>query len=106
MTHPTQSFSTTLIFFLAMALHPGAQAKAQAEIDLVTGGHKLVTLSDRPNMPYFKALLQEVARWQVVVPTGECAPLSRKAVRSARDASGVFRRSDNDDVYNGMQTRK
>lgn len=58
-----------LIIFLLMALHPHIQKKAQQEIDSITGGgQRTVALEDRPNMPYMRALLKEVARWHVVVP--------------------------------------
>ncbi|KAF7313515.1 hypothetical protein HMN09_00507400 [Mycena chlorophos] len=57
-------------FFLAMALYPDVQAKAQAEIDAVTGGERLPVYADRDQMPYIDALLKEVLRWHSVTPTG------------------------------------
>lgn len=60
-----------LIIFLLMSLHPDVQKKAQKEIDAITGdGQRTVTLEDRASMPYVRAMLKEVARWRVVVPTG------------------------------------
>lgn len=66
-----------------MALNPDVQARAQAEIDSVTGGSRPVSLEDRSHLPYCLALLKEVARWHVVVPTG------------------LFRRSGEEEIYNG-----
>jgi cytochrome P450 len=51
-----------------MALHPEAQAKAQAEIDAAVGQDRLPEFSDRPNMPYVNALLLEVFRWRTITP--------------------------------------
>ncbi|KIJ68050.1 hypothetical protein HYDPIDRAFT_83068 [Hydnomerulius pinastri MD-312] len=68
----TCTFSTLLIFILAMVLYPEAQAKAQAEIDSVIG-HNLTRLpdwEDRPSLPYVGALIKETLRWHPVVPLG------------------------------------
>ena len=54
------------IFFLALALFPDAQQKAQAEIDTVVGTSRLPAPSDRKNLPYVEAYLLEVFRWEVV----------------------------------------
>ena len=78
-----QSFATVLVFYICMALNPDVQAKAQAEIDLVTGGSRPVSLDDRSHLPYCLALLKEVSRWHVVVPTG------------------LFRQSGEEEIYNG-----
>lgn len=57
---------------LLMSLHADKQKKAQVEIDQITsGGSRLVTLEDRQNMPYLRALMQEVSRWHIVVPLSE-----------------------------------
>jgi cytochrome P450 len=58
-------------FFHAMALHPEAQTKAQAEIDAVVGRDRLPDFNDRDNLPYVDALLRETLRWQVITPFGE-----------------------------------
>jgi cytochrome P450 len=47
-------------FFLAMALHPAVQAKAQREIDEVVGGDRLPTFADREDLPYVEAIVKEV----------------------------------------------
>ncbi|KAG1847833.1 cytochrome P450 [Suillus subalutaceus] len=62
--------SATYSFFLAMTLFPDVQKKAQAEIDAVVGPDRLPTFADRDSLPYTEALVKEVLRWNVVVPTG------------------------------------
>ncbi|GJE93425.1 cytochrome P450 [Phanerochaete sordida] len=54
-------------FFLAMTLYPEVQAKAQAEIDTVIGNDRLPRVEDMENLPYIKAIMQEVFRWHPVV---------------------------------------
>lgn len=49
-----------------MALHPEIVENAQAEIDEVTGTHRLPTLDDRPNMPYVDCILKEVYRYAII----------------------------------------
>ncbi|OGM46071.1 putative flavonoid 3-hydroxylase [Aspergillus bombycis] len=61
--------STITSFFLAMALFPAAQIKAQEEIDRVIGA-RLPTPADRVNLPYVNALINEVIRWNPVVQIG------------------------------------
>ncbi|EKM56935.1 uncharacterized protein PHACADRAFT_93132 [Phanerochaete carnosa HHB-10118-sp] len=51
-------------FFMAMALHPEVQAKAQAEIDKVIGNERLPRVEDKESLPYVSAIMQEVFRWQ------------------------------------------
>ena len=57
-------------FFLAMALYPEAQAKAQAELDAIVGTERLVEFSDRPSLPYVNALVKELLRWHPATPIG------------------------------------
>lgn len=86
-----------------MALHPHEQKKAQQEIDSITGGgQRTVALEDRPNMPYMRALLKEVARWHVVVPMS-MPPVFWSIEVLAYDLllEGVPRRTAETDVYNG-----
>ncbi|GAB1190939.1 hypothetical protein APSETT444_000107 [Aspergillus pseudonomiae] len=61
--------STITSFFLAMALFPDAQQKAQEEIDRVIGA-RLPTPADRVKLPYVNALINEVIRWNPVVQIG------------------------------------
>ncbi|KAG1864813.1 cytochrome P450 [Suillus subluteus] len=56
--------------FLAMTLFPDVQKKAQAEIDAVVGPDRLPSFADRDYLPYTEALVKEVLRWNVIVPTG------------------------------------
>lgn len=58
------SVSVISSFYLAMALHPDAQRRGQAEIDGLTEGRRLPTLSDRPSLPYVDAIMREVMRWK------------------------------------------
>lgn len=54
--------------FLAMALYPNMQEKAQAEIDAVVGPNRLPDFQDRPSLPYINAVVKEAMRWNLVVP--------------------------------------
>jgi hypothetical protein len=53
-----------------MTLFPDVQKKAQAEIDVVVGHDRLPSFADRDSLPYTEALVTEVMRWNVVLPTG------------------------------------
>ncbi|KAI0714199.1 CyP450 monooxygenase [Cerioporus squamosus] len=57
-------------FFLAMALHPEVQLRAQKELDTVVGTSRLPEFSDRASLPYIEALVKELLRWHVVLPIG------------------------------------
>nr|BAK09383.1 cytochrome P450 [Postia placenta] len=69
--------------FLALALHPQFQKKAQEELDRVVGSSRLPDFEDRKNLPYINALLKETIRWTGIAPLGN--PHATTA----------------DDVYNG-----
>ncbi|KZP29761.1 cytochrome P450 [Athelia psychrophila] len=64
----TVSFLETLV--LAMVLHPEAQVKAQAELDLTLGSDRLPTFSDQESLPFLSAVVRECYRWRVVAPLG------------------------------------
>ncbi|KAF7322626.1 Cytochrome p450 [Mycena chlorophos] len=67
----TDTTSTVISqFFLQMALNPEIQARAQKEIDGVTGGHRLPTYGDREDLPYLNALCKELFRFHPVGPMG------------------------------------
>ena len=51
-----------MTIFLAMALYPDIQRKAQEEIDQVVGKDTLPTFSDMENMPYIRAVCAEALR--------------------------------------------
>ena len=55
-------------FFLAMALYPEVQRKAQDEIERVLGPGRLPKMIDRPSLPYINAIVKEVLRWHPVAP--------------------------------------
>ncbi|KAF9264352.1 cytochrome P450 [Marasmius fiardii PR-910] len=78
-----RTVSAILSFILAMVLHPEIQARAQKELDEVTGITRLPDFSDRENLPYIDAILAEVLRWNPVAPFA----LPHRAV--------------NDDIYEG-----
>lgn len=59
-------------FFLAMALFPDVFSKARMEIDSVVGSERLPLISDRTNLPYVDAVIQEVFRWNIILPN--CIP--------------------------------
>ncbi|PFH48550.1 hypothetical protein AMATHDRAFT_81734 [Amanita thiersii Skay4041] len=58
----------TLMFLMAMALHPDVAKKAQKELDRVVGLERLPTLEDREALPYLEAIIREVLRWNPVTP--------------------------------------
>ncbi|KAF7586776.1 hypothetical protein BBP40_008346 [Aspergillus hancockii] len=60
--------SSMSCFFLAMALYPDVQKRAQEEIDRVIGLNKLPTFDDRERLPYIDALVKETLRWHPVAP--------------------------------------
>ncbi|KAJ7935552.1 cytochrome P450 [Mycena leptocephala] len=78
-----ETVSALASFFLAMALHPDIQKKAQSEIDTVIGTHRLPEFEDRPSLPFVEALYREVMRWKPVAPLG------------------VAHAASADDIYNG-----
>ncbi|KAF8977340.1 cytochrome P450 [Cyathus striatus] len=78
------TYSALSHFILEMVLFPEFQRKGQQEIDRVIGRSRLPELSDRSSLPYVEAIVQEVLRWNTVVP------------------SGIPHRTIADDVYNGM----
>lgn len=70
-TNVHQTVVLLLYFFLAMSQYPGAQRRAQAELDTVVGPSRLPELADRPNLPYIAALITELLRWKSASPLGE-----------------------------------
>ena len=57
-------------FFLAMAMYPDVQRKAQEEIDAVVGSDRLPAPMDRDRLPYVNWLCLELLRWLPVGPLG------------------------------------
>ena len=65
----SETTSTTLTYAVLFMLHdPEPWKKAQAELDEVVGRSRLPTLDDRPNLPYFEALISELMRRSNVAP--------------------------------------
>ncbi|PIL25375.1 cytochrome P450 [Ganoderma sinense ZZ0214-1] len=64
------SHATIGAFFLAMALYPEAQKKAQQELDTVVGAERLPDFSDWPSLPYVTATVKELLRWHPASHTG------------------------------------
>ncbi|KIJ26629.1 hypothetical protein M422DRAFT_236437 [Sphaerobolus stellatus SS14] len=62
--------NTLKTFMLIMVLFPDAQKKAQAELDSLLGGTRLVEFEDKASLPYTVALYKEVMRWHPLVPMG------------------------------------
>jgi len=58
------------VLFLAVALYPEVQRKAQAELDAVVGPNRLPVFEGRPSLPYINAVVKESLRWHLVVPLG------------------------------------
>jgi cytochrome P450 len=56
--------------FLALALYPEVQKRAQAELDFVVSKDRLPTSEDKPRLPYIEAMCKELMRWQMVTPLG------------------------------------
>ncbi|EAU81927.1 O-methylsterigmatocystin oxidoreductase [Coprinopsis cinerea okayama7 len=56
--------------FLALAMNPEVQRKAQAEIDAVIGPGRLPLIRDRERLPYVQAVVKEVTRWHTALPIG------------------------------------
>jgi len=65
-----QTVSTEMSFFLAMTLHPEIQHRAQAEIDRLTEGKRLVSYADLKHLPFVNAIAKEALRWAPVIPGG------------------------------------
>ncbi|KAI1792750.1 cytochrome P450 [Ganoderma leucocontextum] len=64
------SNATMEAFFLAMAMHPEAQKKAQQELDAVVGPDRLPEFSDLDSLLYLRQILKETQRWHIITPLG------------------------------------
>ncbi|KAF4552552.1 Cytochrome P450-like protein 10 [Elsinoe fawcettii] len=63
--------ASTLLFFLqAMATHPRVLEACQSEVDRICGTQRLPEAGDLPNLPYIKAVMNEIFRWRPVAPAG------------------------------------
>ena len=57
-----------MTFFLAMAVFPDIQKKAQEELDRVIGRGRLPLTSDKDSLPYIEAVVKEAHRWHPIAP--------------------------------------
>ncbi|KAG1807822.1 cytochrome P450 [Suillus subaureus] len=55
---------------MAAAYFPEEQAKVQAELDAVTGRHRVPTFADQGSLPRLQAFISEALRWRPVASTG------------------------------------
>jgi hypothetical protein len=60
-------------YFMAALVHPDTQMRAQEELDRVVGRRRLPEFSDKADLPYLNAFMQECLRWLPVLPTGRSA---------------------------------
>jgi Cytochrome P450 len=91
--------------FLAMALYPEVQKKAQAEIDTVVGPNRFPDFHDRPSLPYINAVVKESSRWNLVFPLGGPFAIII-TITLLMNSEGVPHMSTNDDEYNGFYIPK
>jgi Cytochrome P450 len=93
--------------FLAMALYPEVQKKAQAEIDAVVGPNRLPDFHDRPSLPYINAVVKEFSRWNLATPLGRPFVIIIIIVTTILTSSeGIPHMSTIDDEYNGFYIPK
>ena len=79
--------TTLRTFILHMVLSPNVQLAAQEEIDCVCPD-RLVTFSDRKNLPYTESVFMEVLRYHTIAPMG------------------IPHRLDEEDVFEGRRIPK
>lgn len=60
--------------------HPKTLAKAHAELDSVVNSDRMVTLSDKPKLPYMCAIVNEAQRMANLLPVNAI----RKTIRDVR----------------------
>ncbi|KAJ3805577.1 cytochrome P450 [Lentinula lateritia] len=61
--------TVTLSYFLyAMSLYPEVQERAQLLLDEVVGRSRMPNFDDMKQLPYIRAIVKEVLRWQPVTP--------------------------------------
>ncbi|KAJ3896443.1 cytochrome P450 [Lentinula edodes] len=64
-----ETTSISLSFFLyAMSQHQNVQKQAQIELDRVVGQSRTPNFVDMAQLPYVRAIVKEVLRWQPAVP--------------------------------------
>ncbi|KAJ4499312.1 cytochrome P450 [Lentinula lateritia] len=64
-----ETTSTTLAYFIfAMTLYPRVQRRAHEELDRVIGRTQNPMFSDLQNLPYIRAVVKEILRWNPPLP--------------------------------------
>ncbi|EPS26496.1 hypothetical protein PDE_01433 [Penicillium oxalicum 114-2] len=58
------------VFVMVCLLYPQAVHRAQEELDQVVGLDRLPAFEDAPNLPYLRAFINEILRWQSPTPMG------------------------------------
>ncbi|TKA38333.1 hypothetical protein B0A55_13524, partial [Friedmanniomyces simplex] len=77
-------------FMLAMTLHQQEFAKLQQEVDAVTGGKRLPTFEDLPELPRVRAVAKEALRWRPVTAGGFPHMLIKDDVYTMPDGRSMF----------------
>lgn len=54
-----------------MTMHPDVQYKAQKELDELLKQKRLPVFSDRPQLPFINAIVQETLRYHPPTPMGQ-----------------------------------
>lgn len=62
--------SSMIWWMLAMVASPETQRQAQAELDTVVGRSRIPSFADLPSLPYLRAMVKEVLRWNSSLPVG------------------------------------
>ncbi|XP_072042831.1 cytochrome P450 2U1-like [Amphiura filiformis] len=62
------SATTTKWALLYMMLDPNIQLRVQQELDQVVGKNRMISLKDRPNLPYTEATIMEAQRMSSILP--------------------------------------
>lgn len=68
-----------------MLHYPAVMRAAQVELDAIVGPDRMPDWTDKPNLPYVRALINETLRWRPVAALG-----------------GMPHASTKEDVYEGM----
>ncbi|EMD63840.1 hypothetical protein COCSADRAFT_90707 [Bipolaris sorokiniana ND90Pr] len=78
-------------FIIALINYPGIQRKAQKEIDTVVGPDRWPRLKDYENVPYIRAIVDEVIRFKpsapVAIPHVSTAEVCYKGYRIPKDST-------------------
>ncbi|KAF5350156.1 hypothetical protein D9756_009108 [Leucocoprinus leucothites] len=65
------TYTTVLVFILAMAMYPEVQKKAFSEVKAYLSTPRLVRIIDHHNLPYVAAVIKECLRWHPALPLTE-----------------------------------